>query len=520
MATENLGTGGSGTSSGTMPPIGGSPAAEPKRAVRKNMLLVIVIVLSVVLIGAKFFDDMRKGTFTADAKQQAPRRPGEAAEAPAINAAMRSGVSTAQKAEELTPEQIAAAVNASPGLTAAQAVASVKQNANGTVGNQPATLAAARQGVALPSDTTTSRVIDENANTPDSLTTTRGTNPGANKQALTRPAAGARDASAQASETDAKLREATLKREQEMFSVRSSPLMAGGGGGVAASAPRGGTINAATDGSAPAADAVSDYLKALTQAGVLGDKGQGAGANALATANALTNQNLGANAQSAWLAQQKSGKVPDAVFSAPAIPGAVLLPGNVIRLVTRTTIRSDLEGEVLAQVTEDVYDSTTSRVIVIPKGAKVSGTASSDLKPGQERALVAFHTLFFPDGRSFDLRGHTGSDASGAAGLDADVDRHLFRKYGSGLLLAGLAYAVDRRNPSNQTIVLNGVASQQKQTLSDYAGQTLADTTKNYIEQQRQIPDILTVPAGQIFTIIVKTPLVLVPSKFNFPRAK
>ena len=472
--------------------LGGTPAPEPKRAVKKNMIWVILIVLGGLLFVAKLVDDVRKGTFTADYSKQPDRNIGDVAEKNKISAAMKEGVDATIREKKLSNDQVQAAINAPPSLTAAQAVAA----AQGMESNRSGPLKPAYTPTSV-AETTQSKTIDPNAPTPGSLivpsskpdsTTSKTPNFRANNST---PASSAEDAAE---------RDAQMKKEQEIFSIRTSPLFAAGSSSGASSrssdSPQRNPQQLATD--AAPVDPVSAYLQSLSKV-----PGGAAGAGAQ-------------NSQAAWLAQQKNDKQGDAVFSAPAIPGAVLLPGNIIKLVTRTVIRSDLEGDVLALVTEDVYDSVTSKTIVIPKGSKVAGTASSELRPGQERALTAFKTLYFPDGRSFDLRGSQGSDAEGAAGLQGDVDRRLFRKYGSGLLLAAIAYAIDRKSPSNQVNIVGGSATQQKQTLSEVAGTVLADTTKSYIEQQRQVQDLLTIPSGQPFTIIVKSPLVLVPSQTAF----
>ncbi|MFX9158126.1 TrbI/VirB10 family protein, partial [Acinetobacter baumannii] len=54
---------------------------------------------------------------------------------------------------------------------------------------------------------------------------------------------------------------------------------------------------------------------------------------------------------------------------APASP-YVLQAGAVISAALITGIRSDLPGQITAQVTENVYDSPTGRILVIPQGTR------------------------------------------------------------------------------------------------------------------------------------------------------
>ncbi len=480
--------------------IAGAAAAEPKRAIPKKMGFTILIGLLVVLVGAKAIDDLRKGNFTNPGPKQANREVGAAGDEAKVKVAMRAGVTEAKEDTSLTSEQIEAAVKANPSMTTADAIKFARA-ANSNPSQSASPLSA--RGAIPVADKTQVRIVDSNAPMPDSLGTssTRTQAPGGINLNARNVATGV---SSNTQLAEGLEKQEQLRKEQELFSRRTSPILAAGSSGGSnqaddrdRSAGEGGRSDrtASGQGAETQVDPVAAYLKALTS-----------------SAGAGTQKPGGVGAQADWLAQQRAAKNEEVVFSAPTIQGDVLLPGNVIRLVTRTSIRIDLEGDVLAQVTEDVYDSVRSTKIIIPKGSQVRGTASSELKPGQERALTAFRTLYLPDGRSFELRGMTGSDSTGAAGFDADVDRRLFRRYGAGLLLGAIAYAVDRKTPTTQVTPVGGTATQQKQTLGDYAGNALTETTRSLIEAQRGVPELLTVPAGYQFTIIVRSPLVLVPA--------
>ena len=62
---------------------------------------------------------------------------------------------------------------------------------------------------------------------------------------------------------------------------------------------------------------------------------------------------------------------PDRV-AAPASP-YILQAGAVIPAALITGIRSDLPGQVTAQVTENVYDSPTGSILLMPQGARMIG---------------------------------------------------------------------------------------------------------------------------------------------------
>jgi type IV secretion system protein TrbI len=113
---------------------------------------------------------------------------------------------------------------------------------------------------------------------------------------------------------------------------------------------------------------------------------------------------------------------PDRI-EAPASP-YVLQAGAVIPGALLTGLRSDLPGQVTAQVTEDVYDSPTGKFLLIPQGARLIGQYDAQIAFGQSRALLVWNRLIMPNGRSIVLERQPGADPEGYAGLEDEVDNH------------------------------------------------------------------------------------------------
>jgi len=110
-------------------------------------------------------------------------------------------------------------------------------------------------------------------------------------------------------------------------------------------------------------------------------------------------------------------------IAAPASP-YVLQAGAVIPAALLTGMRSDLPGQVTAQVTENVYDSPTGKIRLIPQGARLVGQYDAQIALGQTRALLVWTRLIMPNGRSIVLERQPGADAEGYAGLEDEVDNH------------------------------------------------------------------------------------------------
>ena len=102
----------------------------------------------------------------------------------------------------------------------------------------------------------------------------------------------------------------------------------------------------------------------------------------------------------------------------------VVTAGSTIAAALITGLSSDLPGEVVAQVTEDVFDSTTGRTRLIPQGTRLIGSYDAHIGYGQSRALVVWTRLILPDGRSLDLDRLIGTDAAGQSGFVDRVNHH------------------------------------------------------------------------------------------------
>lgn len=101
-----------------------------------------------------------------------------------------------------------------------------------------------------------------------------------------------------------------------------------------------------------------------------------------------------------------------------------VMAGTVIAAALVTGIKSDLPGDVIATVTEPVYDSATGEHVLIPQGARLLGRYNSQVSYGQSRVQVVWQRVILPDTSSFQLDNLVGTDAAGYAGLEDSVDWH------------------------------------------------------------------------------------------------
>ncbi len=190
---------------------------------------------------------------------------------------------------------------------------------------------------------------------------------------------------------------------------------------------------------------------------------------------------------------------PDRV-AAPASPN-VLQAGAVIPAALITGIRSDLPGQVTAQVTENVYDSPTGRILLLPQGTRVVGQYDNGVGFGQRRVLLVWSRLIFPNGRSIVLERQPGADAEGYAGLEDGVDHHwwdLAKAAGLSTLLSVGAQAGSSGQESD-------IARAVRQGASDGVSQV----GRQVVGRQLEIAPTLTIRPGFPVRVLVTRDLVL-----------
>jgi type IV secretion system protein TrbI len=177
----------------------------------------------------------------------------------------------------------------------------------------------------------------------------------------------------------------------------------------------------------------------------------------------------------------------------------VVQAGSVIPAALITGMRSDLPGEVTAQVTENVYDSPTGRYLVIPQGAKLIGTYDSQVAFGQDRLLLVWTRLMLPNGRSIVLERQPGADSQGFTGLEDEVDQHWDRLFMGAVLSTVIGIGAELG--SNDS----AIASALRQGSSN----SLSQTGQQITQRNLNIQPTLTIRPGFPVRVIINRDLVL-----------
>ena len=187
----------------------------------------------------------------------------------------------------------------------------------------------------------------------------------------------------------------------------------------------------------------------------------------------------------------------------PAANPNVIQAGAVIPAALVTGIRSDLPGQVVAQVTENIYDSPTGRTLLIPQGAKLVGAYDNDVATGQSRALVAWTRLILPNGSSVSLDRMPAADAQGNGGLQDRIDDH----WGSVMKAALVSTLLGVGAQSGSSTTQSGIA----RALSDGASDSLSRTGRQIVERELDRKPTITIRPGFPVRVLVTRDIVLPP---------
>lgn len=213
-----------------------------------------------------------------------------------------------------------------------------------------------------------------------------------------------------------------------------------------------------------------------------------------------------AQSKSAWLSQE-----PDPAQYLPSGRRAMAAPyevktGSVIPAVMIGGINSDLPGTILAQVRENVWDTATGTLLLIPQGARLVGRYDNAITRGQSRVLVAWTRIVYPDASTVDLGAMPGTDQGGFAGFSDKVNNHYFRVFGDALLVSAFSAGVALSQPRDDTATLSNadVATAQ---LGQQLGQAGIEITKRNLNIQ---PTLIIRP-GYRFNVMVTKDMILTP---------
>ncbi|MGK9263914.1 IncP-type conjugal transfer protein TrbI [Sinorhizobium meliloti] len=185
--------------------------------------------------------------------------------------------------------------------------------------------------------------------------------------------------------------------------------------------------------------------------------------------------------------------------------------GSVVPATLITGLNSDLPGRITAQVSQNVFDSATGYRLLIPQGAKLLGRYDSKVSFGQERVLVVWTDLIFPNGSTLQIGGMAGTDAEGYGGLKDKVDRHLWRTWSSAALVALIGTGIDMTMPESSTLATQDTASDAaRRNFAESFGRVAEQT----ISKNLNVQPTIRIRPGYRFNVLVDQDIIF-PSAYR-----
>lgn len=189
---------------------------------------------------------------------------------------------------------------------------------------------------------------------------------------------------------------------------------------------------------------------------------------------------------------------------APPASPYVLQAGAVIPAALLTGIRSDLPGQIVAQVTQNVYDSPSGRYLLVPQGTRLIGEYDNGVGFGQRRVLLVWNRLILPNGRSIILERQPGADGGGFAGIEDGVDYHWWDIAKAAALSTLLGIGAELATDDGDRLV---------GAIRDGAQDTINDAGQQIVRRQLDVQPTLTIRPGFPVRVIVTRDLVLEPQR-------
>lgn len=177
--------------------------------------------------------------------------------------------------------------------------------------------------------------------------------------------------------------------------------------------------------------------------------------------------------------------------------------GTVLPAIMLTGLNSDLPGMILAQISQNIYDTATGRYLLIPQGSRLVGSYDSFVAYGQDRALIAWKRMVYPDGSTLELKGMPGTDQQGYAGLEDQVDNHYFRIFGSALLISAISgiyeYMQDDGDNDDESV---------SNTMANAVGREMFQVSSQMLRKNLNIQPTIKIRPGYKLNVMVNKDII------------
>ncbi|MGE4262180.1 TrbI/VirB10 family protein [Shewanella sp.] len=228
--------------------------------------------------------------------------------------------------------------------------------------------------------------------------------------------------------------------------------------------------------------------------------------SAMAAEQPLSQDPNGQARKEAFLSQKRSDDYLEYTRDKP-LSKYELNVGTIIPAVLISGMNSDIPGALIAQISQNVYDSATGKYLLLPQGARLYGVYDSNVTYGQSRGVSAWTRINYPDGTRLNLGGMEGMDVEGYSGFEDEVDHHYWKTFGNAALL-GMISGTAQAGISDESR-----SGDTKSAIADGVTQQFAQTGSSLIQKNLDVQPTIKIRPGYKFNIMVNKDIMLTPYK-------
>jgi len=181
--------------------------------------------------------------------------------------------------------------------------------------------------------------------------------------------------------------------------------------------------------------------------------------------------------------------------------------GTIIPGILETSINTDIPGNVLARVTQNIFDSQTGRNLLIPQGTILLARYNSSISYAQKRVQIVWDTMIRPDGFQINLEGANGVDKAGMSGQPAKIHENWFEYLKAAGIITLFSYANAKMTETAAKYADKDSTSSIATSNADFVSE-LGDKLSG---RATNIQPTLTVDNGTVINIMLNKNLYLPP---------
>jgi type IV secretion system protein VirB10 len=181
--------------------------------------------------------------------------------------------------------------------------------------------------------------------------------------------------------------------------------------------------------------------------------------------------------------------------------------GTIIPAVLETAVNTDLPGNVIARVSENIYDSRTGKKLLVPQGSTLVAKYNSSVSYAQSRVQIVWDVLIRPDGYQIELEGMNGIDSRGMAGIKAEYHENWFEYIKAAGIISMFSMANSKMVEETAKYGSNEMAAGVASSNAQFVNQTGASIVARALDVQ----PTLTVDSGEKISVMVNKTLYLPP---------